>query len=176
MPDPNVIHRLYAEALLANCPPTMKSFRPYSKSVLTVYAKNANSPLAYLSNPCWPSPLKPLAKFWTDSRTSGSPANTNTTVKGRRYAVHLTFSYIFVLIYANQVHKLEDGTVRVFSRNSEDMSKKYPDLVEQLPKVRTSPTHGGFPVLIRFSSASKNRLNPSSSMQRPLRSIAKLGS
>ncbi|KAJ6621733.1 DNA ligase I [Mycena sp. CBHHK59/15] len=32
-----------------------------------------------------------------------------------------------------QVHKLEDGTVGVFSRNSEDMSKKYPDLVEQLP-------------------------------------------
>jgi DNA ligase-1 len=34
-----------------------------------------------------------------------------------------------------QVHKLEDGSVAVFSRNSEDMSKKYPDLVEQLPKV-----------------------------------------
>ncbi|RDB29312.1 DNA ligase 1 [Hypsizygus marmoreus] len=33
-----------------------------------------------------------------------------------------------------QVHKLSDGTVAVFSRNSEDMSKKYPDLVEQLPK------------------------------------------
>ncbi|KIK70964.1 hypothetical protein GYMLUDRAFT_33053 [Collybiopsis luxurians FD-317 M1] len=33
-----------------------------------------------------------------------------------------------------QVHKLPDGSVRVFSRNSEDMSKKYPDLVEQLPK------------------------------------------
>ncbi|KZP31375.1 ATP-dependent DNA ligase [Athelia psychrophila] len=33
-----------------------------------------------------------------------------------------------------QVHKLEDGTVMVFSRNSEDMSKKYPDLVEQLPR------------------------------------------
>ncbi|KAH7910937.1 ATP-dependent DNA ligase [Hygrophoropsis aurantiaca] len=32
-----------------------------------------------------------------------------------------------------QVHKLEDGTVGVFSRNSEDMSKKYPDLAEQLP-------------------------------------------
>ncbi|KAG6336672.1 hypothetical protein ID866_2419 [Astraeus odoratus] len=32
-----------------------------------------------------------------------------------------------------QVHKLEKGTVGVFSRNSEDMSKKYPDLVEQLP-------------------------------------------
>lgn len=37
-----------------------------------------------------------------------------------------------------QVHKLEDGTVRVFSRNSEDMSKKYPDLVEQLPRVCVS--------------------------------------
>lgn len=35
-----------------------------------------------------------------------------------------------------QVHKLPDGTVGVFSRNSEDMSKKYPDLVEQLPHVR----------------------------------------
>ncbi|KIM48219.1 hypothetical protein M413DRAFT_225258 [Hebeloma cylindrosporum] len=33
-----------------------------------------------------------------------------------------------------QVHKLENGDVAVFSRNSEDMSKKYPDLVDQLPK------------------------------------------
>ncbi|KAG8712971.1 hypothetical protein FRC08_013845 [Ceratobasidium sp. 394] len=33
-----------------------------------------------------------------------------------------------------QVHKLDDGSVAVFSRNSEDMSKKYPDLVEQLPR------------------------------------------
>ncbi|KIL70848.1 hypothetical protein M378DRAFT_155782 [Amanita muscaria Koide BX008] len=32
-----------------------------------------------------------------------------------------------------QVHKLEDGKIAVFSRNSEDMSLKYPDLVEQLP-------------------------------------------
>ncbi|PPQ76335.1 hypothetical protein CVT26_008963 [Gymnopilus dilepis] len=36
-----------------------------------------------------------------------------------------------------QVHKVEDGTVAVFSRNSEDMSKKYPDLVEQLPRAST---------------------------------------
>jgi ATP-dependent DNA ligase len=36
-----------------------------------------------------------------------------------------------------QVHKLADGTVGIFSRNSEDMSKKYPDLVEQLPHVRS---------------------------------------
>ncbi|KAH9950363.1 DNA ligase I [Amylocystis lapponica] len=32
-----------------------------------------------------------------------------------------------------QVHRLDNGTVGVFSRNSEDMSKKYPDLMEQLP-------------------------------------------
>lgn len=38
-----------------------------------------------------------------------------------------------------QVHKLADGTVGVFSRNSEDMSKKYPDLVEQLPHVGSQP-------------------------------------
>jgi DNA ligase-1 len=34
-----------------------------------------------------------------------------------------------------QVHMLEDGSVSVFSRNSEDMKAKYPDLVEQLPRV-----------------------------------------
>jgi DNA ligase-1 len=37
-----------------------------------------------------------------------------------------------------QVHLLEDGTVSVFSRNSEDMSKKYPDLTAQLPHVSLS--------------------------------------
>ncbi|GJJ13777.1 hypothetical protein Clacol_008034 [Clathrus columnatus] len=33
-----------------------------------------------------------------------------------------------------QIHRLSDGTLAVFSRNSEDMSKKYPDLVEQIPR------------------------------------------
>lgn len=37
-----------------------------------------------------------------------------------------------------QVHFLKDGSIKVFSRNSEDMSVKYPDLVEQLPRVRDS--------------------------------------
>ncbi|GAA5941308.1 DNA ligase (ATP) CDC9 [Sporobolomyces koalae] len=32
-----------------------------------------------------------------------------------------------------QVHYLENGSIKVFSRNSEDMSVKYPDLVVQLP-------------------------------------------
>lgn len=43
----------------------------------------------------------------------------------------------------HQVHRLEDGTLSVFSRNSEDMSAKYPDLFEQLPKVR--PPRVGVP-------------------------------
>ena len=34
-----------------------------------------------------------------------------------------------------QVHRLQDGTVAIFSRNSEDMTKKYPELTERLPKV-----------------------------------------
>jgi len=34
-----------------------------------------------------------------------------------------------------QVHLLENGEIAVFSRNSENMSAKYPDLVEQVPRV-----------------------------------------
>ena len=37
-----------------------------------------------------------------------------------------------------QVHLLEDGSIAVFSRNSENMSAKYPDLVEQVPRVGVS--------------------------------------
>ncbi|KAI0052879.1 ATP-dependent DNA ligase [Auriscalpium vulgare] len=40
-----------------------------------------------------------------------------------------------------QVHKLPDGTIGVFSRNSEDMSKKYPDIVEQLPNAIKESTN-----------------------------------
>lgn len=39
-----------------------------------------------------------------------------------------------------QVHRLQDGTVAVFSRNSEDMTKKYPELAARLPKVCARPT------------------------------------
>ncbi|GAA5894838.1 hypothetical protein JCM8208_006083 [Rhodotorula glutinis] len=34
-----------------------------------------------------------------------------------------------------QIHFLEDGSVRVFSRNSEDMTVKYPEFVTQLPRA-----------------------------------------
>ncbi|KAI9330379.1 putative CDC9-DNA ligase I [Zopfochytrium polystomum] len=37
-----------------------------------------------------------------------------------------------------QVHMLEDGTVTIFSRNSENLSNKYPDIVALVPKVVTS--------------------------------------
>jgi ATP-dependent DNA ligase len=41
----------------------------------------------------------------------------------------------FMLTSKFQVHKSENGKLAVFSRNSEDMSAKYPDLFEQLPKA-----------------------------------------
>jgi DNA ligase-1 len=41
-----------------------------------------------------------------------------------------------------QVHLLENGEIAVFSRNSENMSAKYPDLVEQVPRVSTSLPEG----------------------------------
>ena len=66
-------------------------------------------------------------------KVKNSPANTSTTVKELRL-VYVPECVCPLLIQSTWVHKLEDGTVAVFSRNSEDMSKKYPDLVEQLPR------------------------------------------
>lgn len=55
-----------------------------------------------------------------------------------------------------QVHRFEDGTVGVFSRNSEDMSKKYPDLVAQLPNVSDIVFSHQLPNFTsHFTSASK---------------------
>ncbi|KAH7104784.1 DNA ligase I [Auriculariales sp. MPI-PUGE-AT-0066] len=39
-----------------------------------------------------------------------------------------------------QVHMREDGKIFVYSRNSEDTSKKYPDLIEQLPRCISEKT------------------------------------
>uniref|UniRef100_A0A8C2ZNF2 DNA ligase n=1 Tax=Cyclopterus lumpus TaxID=8103 RepID=A0A8C2ZNF2_CYCLU len=46
-----------------------------------------------------------------------------------------------------QIHILESGEVRVFSRNQEDNTSKYPDIISRIPKVkhteRCSPAPGG---------------------------------
>ncbi|EGF98110.1 uncharacterized protein MELLADRAFT_41015 [Melampsora larici-populina 98AG31] len=40
-----------------------------------------------------------------------------------------------------QIHYLEDGTISIFSRNSENMSEKYPDMLDQMKKsIKTDIT------------------------------------
>ncbi|KAG0051537.1 hypothetical protein BGZ83_003578 [Gryganskiella cystojenkinii] len=39
-----------------------------------------------------------------------------------------------------QIHKLDDGSMRIYSRNSENMSAKYPDVMERLVKFAKSNT------------------------------------
>lgn len=39
-----------------------------------------------------------------------------------------------------QIHLLEDGTYKIFSRNSEDMTGKYPDVLERLPNALLAST------------------------------------
>lgn len=51
---------------------------------------------------------------------------------------HINHAYQLIAIsdtIAVQIHMLEDGQIVVFSRNSENMSAKYPDLVESIPRV-----------------------------------------
>lgn len=49
------------------------------------------------------------------------------------------------LFFCPQIHILESGEVRVFSRNQEDNTSKYPDIIARIPKVRErrSPGTGG---------------------------------
>lgn len=47
-----------------------------------------------------------------------------------------TFQNTF--LYPIQIHILETGKVQIFSRNQEDNTSKYPDIVSRIPKVRDS--------------------------------------
>lgn len=47
--------------------------------------------------------------------------------------------YIYIQCYRNgdysQIHVLDDGSVQVYSRNSENNTSKYPDIIARMPKV-----------------------------------------
>lgn len=58
-----------------------------------------------------------------------------------------------------QVHLLADGKLAVFSRNSENMSVKYPDLVEQIPRC-IRPSVKSFVLDAEAAAWKKAELNP----------------
>lgn len=94
-------------------------------------------------------PLKPMLAKPTKAitevldRFEGKEFTCEYKYDGERAQV-CRFPPITVARLIMQVHMLDSGEVCVFSRNSENMSAKYPDLVEQVPRVsHTARTWNG---------------------------------
>ena len=62
--------------------------------------------------------------IWSDSRT-------------RSYCVFCKSEVLFTVMYNQpfQIHVLEGGEIRIYSRNSENNTTKYPDIIARMPKV-----------------------------------------
>ncbi|KAF8945628.1 hypothetical protein BGZ47_002283 [Haplosporangium gracile] len=69
-------------------------------------------------------PLKPMLAH---------PTKALTDILDRFESIAFTCEYKYDGERA-QIHKLEDGSMRIYSRNSENMSNKYPDVMERLGK------------------------------------------
>ncbi|SPO25258.1 probable CDC9 - DNA ligase I [Ustilago trichophora] len=65
-----------------------------------------------------------------------------------------------------QVHLLPNGKLAVFSRNSENMSVKYPDLVEQIPRC-IKPSVKSFVLDAEAAAWKKAELNPETGVEEP---------
>ena len=65
-----------------------------------------------------------------------------------------------------QVHLLPNGKLAVFSRNSENMSVKYPDLVEQIPRC-IQPSVKSFVLDAEAAAWKKAELNPDTGLVEP---------
>ncbi|SPO37342.1 probable CDC9 - DNA ligase I [Pseudozyma flocculosa] len=67
-----------------------------------------------------------------------------------------------------QVHYLDDGRLLVFSRNSENMSVKYPDLVEQIPRC-LEPSVKSFVLDAEAAAWRKAEVDPQTGKAEPAR-------
>ena len=47
------------------------------------------------------------------------------------------FFYIVYIFSSAQIHVLEDGKIHIYSRNSEDNTSKYPDIIARMPHAIT---------------------------------------
>src|SRR3990167_9113836 len=60
-----------------------------------------------------------------------------------------------------QIHYLPNGTIKIYSRNAEDNTTKFPDIIELIPKVQKESTLSfGIYVMTCFSHFFKNLYKP----------------